>query len=473
MSRAPRSLLRTIAAWLVAVMIGAVVLSGLLLYWQFEGASVLNREQTLRGQVDLLAQAIKLGDDGKVSLALPAQTAALFDAYATHYAVIDEKGDLLASSSDLTAPLWPPGPLAESGAEPGPGFWPFIRHPRAEVFFVTKRLDGGLLHYGVSRATQIGGRQFWAQVASTDQEMLLDTEVEEYIDHVGWFWIPFIVLLLSVNLIVIHRGLRPLRLASLQAGRIGPNSISERLPLADMPREIHPLVEAVNHALDRVEAGYNAQRDFLADAAHELRTPLAVLKAHLTLLDDRTTATALLGDLGQMERLVAQLLDVARLDGMRVTEQDQTDLGALALDVAGYLAPLAIDRERVIELIDCGHPVPVRGVYDFLFRALRNVVENALAHSPPHGTVTIIVEDSAALVVRDQGPGIPEDQRHVIFERFWQGRRDRSDRHGGAGLGMAIVARTLREHGGTVEIADAEGGGTEVILRFPSGERAL
>ena len=472
MRRRRLSLLQTIALWLTVVMLAAVAVSGILMYWQFENSNILTREQTLRGQVELLAQSIHSGVSGEIRLELSPQAQALFDAYASHYAVVDPQGQLLAASEGITSPLWLPQMQAVSETTDN-GFWPFRRRSGDEVFFVNKELDVSKPHYGVSRAITVNGRLLLAQVASTDEELRVDTEIEEYIDHVGWFWIPFIVLLLSVNLVVIHRGLRPLRLASKLAARIGPDVLSERLPVEAMPREIAPLVEAVNHAFDRIEAGYNAQRDFLADVTHELRTPLAVLKAQLSILDDQETARILLTDLDQLERLVAQLLDVARLDVLRVGGQDECDLDALAREVAEYLAPLALECGRFIELEAHGRPIIVRGVHHYLFRALRNLVENAIQHTPKGTTVRITVTDPASIIVEDCGSGIPENHRQVIFERFWQGRRDRKSGGGGAGLGMAIVARTVKEHGGSVEIGTSDLGGAKFTLVFPLVKTAL
>ena len=465
MTRRKLSLLQSIALWLTAVMLVAVAVSGLLMYWQFESTNILSREQTLRGQAALLVQAVHMDETGAVLVVLPPQTLALFDATATHYAVIDGQGRLLAASEGISGPLWLPQMQAVAEAKDF-GFWPFRRRSTDEVFFVNKWLDRSQPHYGLSRAILVNGQKLLLQVASTEEELRVDTEIAEYIDHVGWFWIPFILLLLTVNLVVIHRGLRPLRLASQLAGRIGPDVLSERLPVDIMPREIVPLVEAVNRAFDRIETGYNAQRDFLADVTHELRTPLSVLKAQLSILDDQAIAKTLLCDLDQLERLVAQLLDIARLDVLRVGGQDECDLEALAREIAEYLAPLALERGRSIELEALGHPVLVRGVYDYLFRALRNLVENAIAHTPLGSMVRISVAEPASIIVEDCGPGIPEEQRQVIFERFWQGRRDRNAGKTGAGLGMAIVARTVKEHGGRVEIGASDLGGAKFTLVF-------
>src|SRR3954447_6642477 len=134
--------------------------------------------------------------------------------------------------------------------------------------------------YRLSRRFTSAGRTWWVQVASTEEEMRIDTVVEEFVDHIAWIWLPFIIVLLLINLAIIHRSLSPLRLASASAAAIGPDSVSVRLPERGLPREVLPLVHAVNSALARLEDGYWAQRAFIADVAHELRTPLAVLETH-------------------------------------------------------------------------------------------------------------------------------------------------------------------------------------------------
>ena len=106
----------------------------------------------------------------------------------------------------------------------------------------------------------------------------------------------------------------------------------------------------------------------------------------------------------------------------------------------------------------------MNGSYDYLFRAVRNLVENAIAHTPPGTAVLVAVEDPATLIVSDCGPGIPLAERDAIFQRFWQGRRDRG---GGAGLGMAIISRTVAVHGGRIEVGDREGGGAMFTVTFP------
>jgi signal transduction histidine kinase len=237
-----------------------------------------------------------------------------------------------------------------------------------------------------------------------------------------------------------------------------------RLTESGLPADVHALVSAVNHGLDRLETAFDAQRRFIADAAHELRTPVAVLKAHMGILAKFEGHAELVEEISSLERLVNQLLDIARLDVLQVEDRDVANLTQVATDVASHLAPAAINAGRSIEVIAPECPVHIRGARDYLFRALRNIVENALRHTPEGTTVSIMVEaDPPSLKVVDRGPGVHADQRHAIFRRFWQGGRDQK---GGAGLGLDIAARTVVAHGGAISVSDAPEGGAVFTMQF-------
>ena len=204
-------------------------------------------------------------------------------------------------------------------------------------------------------------------------------------------------------------------------------------------------------------------RQFAANAAHELRTPLAVIRPHLDNLDDRAAAGSLGQDVDGMTRLVEQLLAATRLDLLAIGSSDQADLGAVCRTIAVNLAPVAIAKGRSIEVVGGETPVIIRGNEDALEQAVRNLVENALRYSDAGTTVTIHVGADVPIAVVDRGPGIPAESRDLVFERFH--RIDQGT--GGAGLGLAIVHRTVDAHDGTIDIADAPGGGAIFTLRFP------
>ena len=451
--RQPPSLMAAIARWLVLVTLLAVATTALLLYVEFKGTHDRMRQRTLSGVARMIEKAVR-GPDDRLVTALPDSVRAMLRVNAASFAIVDGDGRLLLGSDGVSGPLDPTGSDRSHG-----------------VFRVPAR-DGEPALYGLSRRIEVDGRRLWIQVVSGEEELHIEWLLEEFVEHFGWIWLPFALVLILVNLVIIHRGLRPLRRASAGAAAIGPDSVSERLPEEGMPREVLPLVRAVNQALDRLEAGYRAQRSFIADAAHELRTPLAVLDAHLALIG--TPGAPIRADVAGMTRLVDQLLDLARLDALRIAPGDSVDLTALAVEVATHIAPLSLARRRGIEVVGREDPLPVRGAHDPLFRALRNLVENAVCHAPADSTVSIEVAVSATgeplLRVIDRGPGIPPALRSRVFERFWQGGRDQTTERtdsGGAGLGLSIVARTMAAHGGSVAVADTPGGGTTFTLRFP------
>lgn len=442
----PRSLLAKIAVGLVSISLLAVLSAGLLLYLQFRGNYDRLRQRTLLGTSRNIQHMLSVGESGQLRPLTPAVISAL-SLNVDRFAVVDEHGAAVITSKPGVAL---PFPVSR-------------RIPRE--YFVVREPDSGKLLYGYNRRVEVAQTPYWIQVLSGDFEMHTESLIEEFLADLAWIWIPFVVALLLVNLLIIRRALRPLRHAAALAETIGPGTSLARLPEKGLPSEVATLVRAVNLAFARLEGGYQAQRQFVADAAHELRTPLAILSSHLATIGDSDLTRDLARDVAAMGRLVEQLLDAARLDAMQIDPNDVADLDAIAADVVAFLAPLAIRQGRQLELQGSGQSVTVRGAPDFLFRALRNLIENAVNHTPPDGVVTVRVSPAPSVAVIDHGPGIALADREKIFHRFWRGRRARSG-GGGAGLGLAIVERIVREHNGTIEISDTPGGGATVTIEL-------
>jgi signal transduction histidine kinase len=231
-----------------------------------------------------------------------------------------------------------------------------------------------------------------------------------------------------------------------------------------MPREIKPLIDAVNQAFDRLERGFRAQRDLTADVAHELRTPLALLRMRADAIDDPKLRAQIWSDIDVMTRTVSQLLAMAELENVVVDPTDRAELRQVCLEVVEHLAPLAIAVNKQIELIGPREPIWVQGRHDFLFQAIRNLVENAVAHTKAGTRATVELDANGCVRILDRGPGIAQDGRDRLFERFWRRRRERSAVGAGAGLGLSIVAKIADSHSGTVTAENRPGGGAIFTL---------
>ena len=288
--------------------------------------------------------------------------------------------------------------------------------------------------------------------------------IGEFMEFSGWWLVPILIVLIFVASLTVKRTLAPLHAISLAASRIGPDATDVRLPEKNLPEEIRPLVEAFNRALDRLTQGFELQRRFTADAAHELRTPLAVLTARVDAVSNGPHLEGLRRDVQVMARIVEQLLNVARLDSGVLDLSAPVDLREVAVEAISRLVPLALRQGRSIELSGYAGEVLIRGNEAALTTALLNLIENALIQTPRGGVVEVAIEAAGVIRVLDQGPGVPLELRAELFHRF---RRGPANRSAGSGLGLAIVAQTVELHHGKVEIGEAPKGGAMFSMSFP------
>lgn len=251
------------------------------------------------------------------------------------------------------------------------------------------------------------------------------------------------------------------------------------LPAAGLPAEVAPLVVALNALLQRLAQALDAQRSFVADAAHELRSPLTALKLQLKQLeragDDRqrrAAGDALAGGVERATRLVEQLLTLARNEpGAAAAPLQPLDLAEVAREALVDVVPLAAARDTRLEL-QAAAPAPVRGDRAALVALVRNLADNAVRYAPRSARVEVSVQPQGAEVslrVDDSGPGIAPAQRAQVFERFVRGAAAAGEA-GGSGLGLAIVRSIAARHGAALALGDSALGGLRVELRFTQRE---
>ena len=444
-----RSILsRVVALHVVAIGVTSILIP-LALYWLLnEAANSLHRD-ALRAQALTIASFLQPTPDGGVMLEIPQEAQPIYSGdYALYaYAVLDSRGQVLFSSRPDEAPL------AATG-----------NSPTGDSF--AQRSKGPAL-IGVNISRTIGDRLYWIQVGQdlAHRDVIIDDIVASFLPRVAWITFPILLLLLLIDIMIFRRALDPVRAASETAASIGPTSTEVRLSERSMPTEIVPLVHAVNQALERLEAGFLAQREFTADMAHELRTPLAIMRARVDSIGDPGLRRSLEADIVSMTRTVNQVLDIAELEVLVVDGNSRADLQNVCADAVAFMAPLVVDSDRTIALTGAETPVWVHGHAEALFRAVRNLIENAMRHTPPGGAIEVDVSSDGTVRVLDEGPGVPLAERETIFQRFW--RRDRA-RPESRGLGLAIVTRVAAAHGGSISVDHRPAGGAVFTLRLQS-----
>lgn len=287
----------------------------------------------------------------------------------------------------------------------------------------------------------------------------------EIIQHAVLPLVPLVALLLLFNIVSVRRVLTPLRNAEKEIDRLDPNAMSERLSESNGPREVDALIRAVNRALGRLEAAMLILREFTANAAHELRTPLAIMHLSLQRLPDDPLRRELQEDMDQMSRLISQLLDLAQAEAVALEKLTVVNLSAVGRDVVASLAPKAFNENRELRFEDHGTAL-ARGHREAISRIYRNLIDNALAHSGDGGPIDISAGPGPVISVRDYGRGIAEEDKDRLFDRFWRKHPHAGDN---IGLGLGIVQRLVNALHGQIEVDNAPRGGARFVVRFLDG----
>ncbi len=305
-----------------------------------------------------------------------------------------------------------------------------------------------------------------------------------------------LVLAVAAGWWLVRLGLRPLEDVERTADSIAAGNLDQRVPGADEPTEVGRLARALNVMLERIQAAFAARvasenrlkesdrhlRQFVADASHELRTPIAAVSAYAELFERGAAQHAddlprvfkgIRTETARMERLVNDLLTLARFDEglpLQIVPTELVGLAAEAVLTAGTVGPEWPVR------FTASHPVEVMGDPVRLRQVIDNLLANVRAHTPPGTTATVRVDqdgETAEIVVKDTGPGMPTDEAARVFERFYRADASRARSHGGSGLGLSIVAAIVTAHGGTVSAKSAVGEGMTVTVRLPVLDESL
>jgi two-component system, OmpR family, sensor kinase len=372
-------------------------------------------------------------------------------------------------------------------------------------FSFTTQSDGSQVAYFTAAASSSGGPSFRVRAQKDPQSGDVFVLAVPLIDQDSTLHTLFvtevavtaaaIVIALIGGWWLVRLGLRPLEDVETTADAIAAGNLDQRVPGADQPTEVGRLARALNVMLERIQSAFDARlrsearlkdneqhlRQFVADASHELRTPIAAVSAYAELFeryaadnpeDLPRVAAGIRAETARMDRLVSDLLTLARLDEGVPMETAPVELVSLASEAVRTAA--AVGPEWPVRFT-ATRPVEVQGDKDRLRQIVDNLLANVRAHTPPGTTATVHVdqvENEAEIVVHDSGPGMPPDEARRVFERFYRADPARPRTHGGSGLGLSIVWAIVAAHGGTVRAESAPGEGMTVTVRLPTGAPA-
>ncbi len=445
---------RSLAAQLLCTYVTALLLTmttlGVLWLSSRQGAGLGAQEQ-LHTLASLIRKTIRFDADGSSRIGLPLDSERLWVLRDfpgdVQYRVLDASGHVLLSSNGELTPITPA--RRTLGSVTG-SFTPSA--PAGDALLVrTERMRHGRHTYYI----QVAVRRRLTRLVTTLSGRI-------WVSDTLKLGLASLMLVIVAVYFTLRRVLRPLRETSAAAAKIDPRHLSNRLSTQDLPTEFLPVVRAFNLTLDRLEKGYVVQRAFLADAAHELKTPLTLFRAQIDMAG-AADCRALLQDIDRMARQVNQLLHLAEASETQNYVFELVDLAELAEDVNNYLRPLAERHQVYVQISRAAGTAPVEADRGALFMFLRNLIENAIQHSPRGGTVAVRIA-ADHLSVCDEGPGIAADELPKVFNRFWRGPARRND---GAGLGLSICAEIAAAHKWDLR-AQSNGQGAQFTAFFTS-----
>lgn len=452
MMRRRFSLRRRIGSWLVPPLVILLIVNAFLSYQAALEAVNRAYDRSLSASIKAIAEQTH-SLEGEIQVDIPYAAFEMFEDKAQeriYHAVRAASGELVTGYDDLRPPSAPP----ESG----------------EIQLFDTRYRGGAIRLGA-----MAKRLYDPVLPAGDLVTIVFAETTEsrkalarelFLDSMRR-QLALVGLGGVLVFITIGTAFRPLlKLRDTIRGRSEEDLTPVRAD--EVPSEVGPLIDAINHHMERLSAMLVARRRFLADAAHQIRTPLAVLTTQAEVglrqsdvAEMRNTFSSLLGSIRGARRLANQMLSMSRAetaDGV-LEERSMVDLGLIAREVALDLVPLALQKRIDLAFEGAERQLILRGNASMLREMIANLIDNAIRYGPPGSSVLVAVagwENEAIVSVTDQGPGIPEGERENVFKRFYRilGHGDTE----GSGLGLAIVREICWAHGGTIALKDGDDG---------------
>jgi two-component system, OmpR family, sensor kinase len=282
----------------------------------------------------------------------------------------------------------------------------------------------------------------------------------------------------AAGLLFVRKSLAPIARMASQAEQLGANNLHQRLPVVHPEDELGRLARVFNDLLGRLDRSFSSMREFTADASHEFRTPLSIIRGEADVAlsqgrspeEYRETLAVIQDEARRLTRLVDDMLALARADsGQRIHQVEEFYLDDLVEECARSFQSLA-ERNRLTLSLDAGEDISIRGDEELLRRMISNLLDNAVKYTPPGGSVSVALRSDAShvkLTISDTGIGVPADEAGRIFERFYRVDKARSRAVGGSGLGLPIVKWIAELHGGAVELDSRVGQGSAFTVSLP------
>jgi signal transduction histidine kinase len=369
----------------------------------------------------------------------------------TYVAILDREGHPVFGSGFFTMPGMEEGEgVTTTGPPWGP---PSVRVGSSDLTVA-------------QRAIEVDGELLLVVAASPLAEVVRSVEAIIRTSMVG---VPLLILLVGVvTWTATGRTLRPIERIRTEVEELSSQTLDRRVPVPNTHDEIARLAQTMNGMLARLEAASARQREFISDASHELRSPVASIRAELEVAlahpaasNLRDVATGVLNETGRIERIVEDLLLLARLDEGAAPASATVDVGRMTRAATDRVIAVDID-------VDAADGLLVKGSESELSSVVRNLLHNAARHARSKIAVAVASRDGMVIItVDDDGPGIPPTDRQRVFQRFTRLEHARSRTDGGVGLGLAVVDRVVRHHNGSVTVTDRPAGGARFQVVLP------